>query len=116
VRRITEIFEERLVEQLKAVLTEAEQAEIDYDLALTPYPAQQPDGSMGLNTGVNVSLSVRSTILSDHVMIAGMVADPFTTDAILAINVRELLTGLRARQAESGKISNGGLMIPGGRP
>jgi predicted O-methyltransferase YrrM len=113
VRRITEVFEERFVEQLKAMLTEAEQDEIDYDLALTPYPAQQEDGSMGLNMGISVSMSTRSVVITDHVLITGLVGDPFAPDATLAINVRELLDGLRKRKAETASVSNGGLIVPG---
>lgn len=107
------MFEERLVGQLTAVLTQAEQDEIGYDLALTPYPAQQDDGTMGLNMGISVSLSARSVVLTDHVLVTGMVADPFAPDATLALNVKELLAGLRARQAEANRISNGGLIVPG---
>lgn len=114
-RRITDIFEERFVEKMKALYTEAELDEIDYDLALAPYPDQQPDGSMGLNMGVGVSLAARSTILTDHVMVTGLVKDPYAPDATLEINVRELVTGLRAKQAEAARISNGGLIVPGGR-
>lgn len=114
-RRITDIFEERFVGQLKAALSEKEQAEIDYDLALTPYPAQQDDGSMGLNMGIAVSLSTKSLTLADHVLINGMVGDPYAPDATLAINVRELLEALRKRKAEAGSLSNGGLFVPGGR-
>lgn len=113
--RITAVFERRFTEQMQAMLTEAELGEIDFDLALTPYPAQQPDGSMGLNMGMSVSLAARSTILTDHVMVTGMVADPYADDAKLAVNVREMVTGLRARQAEASRISNGGLIVPGGR-
>lgn len=113
--RITSVFERRFVEQMEAVLTTAELDEIDFDLALTPYPAQQPDGSMGLNMGIAVSLSARSAVLTDHVLVTGMVNDPYAPDATLALNVKELLTGLRARQAEAGRISNGGLIVPGGR-
>lgn len=114
-QRITDAFEVRFVGQLKAVLTEAEQAEIDYDLSLIPYPAQQPDGSMGLNMGISASLATRSVILTDHVLVNGMISDPFAPDAVLAINVKELLDGLRKRKAESGSAANGGLILPGGR-
>jgi predicted O-methyltransferase YrrM len=115
VRRITTVFEERFVQQMEAVYTKAELEEIEYDLALTPYPAQQDDGSVGLNMGISVSLSARTIVLTDRVLVTGLVEDPYADDAKLALNVRELMTGLRAKQAEAAKISNGGLIIPGGR-
>jgi hypothetical protein len=116
VRRITDIFEERLVAQLKAALTQAEQDEIDYELGPAPFPALQPDGTQGVNMGMSVSLAIRAVTLGDHVMVTGLVQDPFCPDPLLETNVKELLAGLREKRAMATSFSNGGLIVPGGRP
>jgi hypothetical protein len=115
VRRITDLFEERLVIALKAALTQVEQSEIDYELGPAPYPAVQPDGSQGVNMGMSVSLSMRSVALTDHIMVTGLVQDPYCPDDLLKVNVSELIKGLRERRAAAGSVSNGGLIVPGGR-
>jgi hypothetical protein len=120
VERITDVFEERLVEQLKAALSSAEAEEIYYELGPAPYPALQPDGSQGVNMGMSVSLAMRAVALTDHVMVTGLVQDPFCPDELLKLNVAELIAGLRERRAMSlsfgngGPRSEGGLFIAGG--
>jgi hypothetical protein len=116
VERITTAFETRLVDRLKAELTEAEQSEIYYELGPAPYPALQPDGSQGVNMGMSISLATRAAALTDHVMVTGLVQDPFCPDHLLEINVREMIAGLRERRAASGATSNGGLIVPGRMP
>jgi hypothetical protein len=115
-RRITDVFEERLTDRLKAELTEGEQSELYYELGPAPYPALQPDGSQGVNMGMSVSLAMRAVALTDHVMVTGLIQDPFCPDHLLELNVKELLAGLRERRAASASFSNGGLIVPGGRP
>jgi hypothetical protein len=112
-QRISNMFEERFVAALCSMLTLTEQAEIDYELAPTAYPSQQPDGSAGVSMGISVSLATRALTLGDHVMVSGLVQDPYAADAILAVNARELLEGLRQRRAESGAVGNGQLIVPG---
>ena len=69
-QRISNMFEERFVAALCSMLTLTEQAEIDYELAPTAYPSQQPDGSAGVSMGISVSLATRALTLGDHVMVS----------------------------------------------
>jgi hypothetical protein len=112
-QRISAAFEERFVALLKGMITEAEADQIDYELAPTAYPSQNPDGSVGISMGMSVSLATRALTLGDHVMVSGLVQDPYAPDQILATNARELLDGLRERRAASGALSNGKLIVPG---
>jgi hypothetical protein len=112
-QRISAVFEERFVAILRGMLTEKEQDEIDYELASTVYPKQEDDGSMGLSMGMSVSLAMPAITIGDHVMVSGLVQDPYAADTILTINATELLEGLRERRAAQGSLSNGGLIIPG---
>jgi hypothetical protein len=114
-QRISTAFEARFVAILKGMLSEAEQADIDYELAPAAYPVQNKDGSMGLSMGMSVSLATKALSLGDHVMVSGMVQDPYADDSILGINARELLDGLRERRIASGSVANGGLVVPGSR-
>jgi hypothetical protein len=111
-QRISAAFEARFVSVLRGMLTEAEADEVDYELAATAYPAQQPDGSVGVSMGMSVSLATRALTLGDHVMVSGLIQDPYADDTLLATNARELLDGLRKRRAESGAIGNGQLIVP----
>jgi hypothetical protein len=112
-QRISAAFEERFVTILKGMLTEKEQAEVDYELAPTIYPKQEEDGSTALSMGMSVSLSMPAITIGDHVMVSGLVQDPYAADTILVINAKELLEGLRERRAAQGSLSNGGLIVPG---
>jgi hypothetical protein len=114
-QRISTAFEERFVALLRGMISEAEAAEIDYELAPAAYPSQNPDGSVGVAMGMSVSLATRALTLGDHVMVSGLVQDPYANDTLLTTNVTEMLAALRERRAASGSISNGGLMVPGGR-
>jgi hypothetical protein len=112
-QRISTIFEERFIAILCGMLSQAEQDEIDYELAPTIYPKQEENGSTALAMGMSVSLSMPAITVGDHVMVSGLVEDPYAADTILTINAKELLEGLRARRAALGSFSNGGLIVPG---
>jgi len=108
------MFEERLIELLGGMLTAAELAEIDYEVTPAPFPFQAEDGSVGVGMGINVSLAAPTMAIGDHVLVTGMVQDPYAIDAILASNIGELLTSLRKMRAEANSVSNGGLFVPPG--
>jgi hypothetical protein len=115
VQRLTVMFEERVIKALCGMLSIPEQAEMDYEITPAPFPFQQDDGTMGIGLGMNVSLAVPVMAVGDHVMVTGMVQDPYAIDAILASNIGELLTNLRKLRTEANSISNGGgLFVPPG--
>ena len=110
-RRISIIFEERFIAVLDGMLTEKEKDEIDYELVPTVFPQAHDDGTTGLAMGMSVSLSMPALTIGDHVMVSGLVQDPYASDTILLINAKELLAEVRERQASSGAV--GKLFIPG---
>jgi hypothetical protein len=112
-QRISDAFEERFVTILKGMLSEAEQDEIDYELFPTIYPTHETDMTMGLAMGMSVSLAMPALSVGDHVMVSGLIKDPYASDTLLTTNAQEMLAGLRERQAASGSFSNGGLIVPG---
>jgi hypothetical protein len=114
VRRLSTMFETRLVEILGGMLTQRELAEIDYEVTPAPFPFQAPDGSMGVGMGINVSLAAPTMAIGDHVLITGMIQDPYAIDAILTSNIGELLAGLRKMRTEANSVTNGGLAMPPG--
>jgi hypothetical protein len=109
------MFEERLLRILGGMLSIAEQGEIDYEIAPAPFPFQQADGTMGLGMGLNVSLAAPTIVLGDHVLVTGLIQDPYSADALLTTQVGELLAGLRKMRAEANSVTNGALLLPPGR-
>lgn len=113
-RRLSTMFEERLIKILGTMLTQRELSEIDYEVTPAPFPFQAPDGSMGVGMGINVSLAAPTLAIGDHVLITGMIQDPYAIDAIITSNLAELLTGLRKMRTEANSVTNGGLAVPPG--
>ena len=112
-QRISVIFEQRFTAVLDGMLTEKEKEEIDYELAPTIHPQAHDDGTVGLSMGMSVSLSMPAISMGDHVMVSGLVQDPYANDTTLTMNAKELLAELRERQASSGTVLGSKLIIPG---
>jgi hypothetical protein len=114
VRRLIDFFEERMIALMGEIITAPEQDEIDYILAPAPFPFQDDKGQMGMGMGISVSFACPTLALGDHVLVTGVVQDPYAADSILASNLGELIASLRKMRTEANSVSNGGLFVPPG--
>lgn len=113
-RRLSAMFEERLLGILGTMLTQRELDEIDYEVTPSPFPFKQSDGTMGIGMGINVSLAAPTMAIGDHVLVTGLIQDPYAIDAMLNIAIGELVSNLRRMRAEANSVTNGGLAVPPG--
>lgn len=113
-QRLSTMFEDRLLKILSGMLSIREQAEIDYEVTPSPFPMQNPDGTVGLGMGLNVSLAAPTMAIGDHVLVTGLIQDPYAIDAILTSNIGELLANLRRMRDEANSVTGNGRVLPPG--